>query len=279
MRRRAVAKASAWDGVRPVGERSRRAWAGPRSSCAAARVAPGTGRSSGSGNVDAGARPGAPATRESDPVRRRARRNHWARHRSVKDPTREAVTPRARRLAYCRPSPFAATAACSSEGASPGPGTLPKARRQCTWSGFFRLAGRMSAWGAAHDSFVATSAAAPKARGGASDEHAAVAAVGPSCSTEPACTRRDSGTRQTRSSSAAPSLVSPRRPQSGGAARVPLARPGVRRRLRFGALASVRRRSRLWRRRRRTAPSPARPGGAPWSMKTRPPAASGGAGV
>src|SRR6266568_194114 len=123
--------------------------------------------------------------------------------------TREAVTPRARRLAY-------------------GHRIRTQRRRRARRRGPAR-AGSAAEWGTAHRGVLkraptnptfaaATSAAATKGWGGVSDEHAAVAAVGPLRSTEPACTWRDSGTRQTRSSSVAPSLVAPCRPQSGSGA-------------------------------------------------------------
>ncbi len=109
------------------------------------------------------------------------------------------------------PYPNAATAACSSEGASPGPRAPPMGLRPSL--GHLGADAPRSSW------FVAaTSAAATKGGEGVYDEHAAVAAVGPLRSTEPACTRRDSGTRQTRSSSVAPSLVPPCRSQSGSGA-------------------------------------------------------------
>ncbi len=124
--------------------------------------------------------------------------------------TREAVTPRARRLAYGHRIRTQRRRRARRRGQCPGPRKSPNGLRSTA-------ASRKRA--PTLPTFVAaTSAAATKGWGGVSDEHAAVAAFGPLRSTEPACTRRDSGTRRIRSSSVAPSRVSPCRSQSGSGA-------------------------------------------------------------
>src|SRR6266571_1848535 len=142
------------------------------SSCAAARVATGTGRSSGSRNVDAGARPGAPAPRESVPVRWRARRAPWARPRTVTGAD-------ARSCRRVHAGSRTDTVSERSDGGVLVGGGHARARARRRWGYGRATSGMVPILRGDRGSPQPLRQPPPKGGEGVSDEHAAVAAFGP----------------------------------------------------------------------------------------------------